>query len=129
MTILFSNSNQKYANQAFLVPLLRIFVFCTKLCNKANLRALMSNMRMVFQNCCPKHPKKLFLVPNLRFQFLHEILQLDKLGSVDYKYDNCFSKFHPKDPFKAFLVPRLFFFWFGWNFIVSQIRGCWFNIW
>ena len=47
-------------------PNLRIFIFCTKLCNKANSRVLISNMTMVFQNCCPKHPNKVFSVPNLR---------------------------------------------------------------
>ena len=34
--------------------------------NKANLKALISNITNVFKNCCPKHPNKAFLVPNLR---------------------------------------------------------------
>ena len=48
----------KRANQAFLVPNLRIFNFYTKLYNKTNSRALISNMTIDFQKCCPKHCKK-----------------------------------------------------------------------
>ena len=55
----------KSAILAFFVPNKRLFIFCTKLCNKANWRALISNMTMVFQNCYPKHSKKASLIPNL----------------------------------------------------------------
>ena len=51
---------RKYGNLTFLVPNLRIFIFCTKLCNKANSRVLISIMTMAFQNCCTKHLNKAF---------------------------------------------------------------------
>ena len=47
-------------------PKFKDFYFCTKLCNKTNSRALISNITMVFLNCCPKQPIKAFLVSNLR---------------------------------------------------------------
>ena len=43
------------------------FHFCTKLCSKTNSSALISNVTIVYNNCCPKHPNNAFLVPNLRF--------------------------------------------------------------
>ena len=42
----------KYGN------LTKNFYFYTKHCNKANWRVLISNMTMVFQNCCSKHLNK-----------------------------------------------------------------------
>ena len=66
-----------------------------------------------FQNCCPEHPNNAFFVPNLRILvFAKKTLQLDRLESVDYKYDNSFSTFQPKDPNWAFLAPGLIFFVF-----------------
>ena len=40
-------------------------IFCTKLCNKANLRVLISNMTIAFQNCYPKRLNKAFLITSL----------------------------------------------------------------
>ena len=40
--------------------------FCAKLCNKINLGTLTSTMTIDFQNCCPIHPNKAFLVPKFR---------------------------------------------------------------
>ena len=40
----------------------------------------MSNMRMVFQNCCPKHPKKLFLAPNLRIPVFTRNFAIRQIG-------------------------------------------------
>ena len=62
----FSNSSLKTRKSANFGPKVKDFYFHTKLCNKANLRALIANVTMVFQNCCPKHPNKSFLVLNLR---------------------------------------------------------------
>ena len=50
---------------AFLVPDLRIFIFCTKLCNKAISRLVISHMISVFQNCYPKRPNKANSIPYL----------------------------------------------------------------
>ena len=38
-------------------------------CNWTNSRALISNMTIVFQNCCPKPPNEAILVPNLGIFF------------------------------------------------------------
>ena len=65
-------------------------------------------MKMDFQNCCPRHPKKAFLFPKLRILIF---VPLNKLEGVDNKYDNSFSIFQLKDPNRAFLVP-IIFFWF-----------------
>ena len=74
----------KYANLALLqiwqVPTLRIFIFCAKLCNKANSRPLISNMKMVSQNCYPEHPNKAFLVPNLRILILLRNFTIRQIG-------------------------------------------------
>ena len=66
MTIAFSNSSPKIRKSGFFGSKFKYFYFRTNICNKANLRVLISNMTMAFQNCCPKHPNKAFLVPNLR---------------------------------------------------------------
>ena len=65
---------------AFLVPNLRIFIFCPKVCNKANFRPLISSMTMVFQNCCPKHPNKTFLVPNLKILIFVQNVAIKQIG-------------------------------------------------
>ena len=74
------------------------------------------DMTMVFQNSCPKHPNKTFLVPNLRFLiFARNFVQSDKLEGVDYQYNNNFSIFQPKDPNSTFYGPKftIIFFRFG----------------
>ena len=63
-----------------LVPNLRIFIFCTKLCNKANSKALILKITMVFQNCYPKHPNKTFLVPNLRILTFEQNFAIRQIG-------------------------------------------------
>ena len=84
---------QKYTNKEFLVPNLRIFWFCTKLCNKTNLRELISNTILFFQNCSPKYLNKAFLVPNLRIFIFDETLQQDKFEVYNFQYDNSFRQF------------------------------------
>ena len=55
-------------------------------------------MTISFWNYCPKHPSKVFLIPNLGILiFFHEILQLDKFEGADFKYDNSFLKFQPEN--------------------------------
>ena len=66
MTIIFSNSGPKLRKSGSFRPKFKEFYFCTKLCNKANSRALIWNTKMAFQNCYSKHPNKAFLVTNLR---------------------------------------------------------------
>ena len=99
---------------AFLVPNLRIFYFCIKLCNKANSRALISSMTMVFQNCCLKHSIKVFLVPILRI-FIYgtklEITQMQRYWFQIWKW--FFGIPAQKYPSKAFFVLNvsIFYFW------------------
>ena len=73
MKLLFSNSNLKIPKSGIIGP--KFKDFCIKLCYKTNLRTLTSNMTIVFRNVCPKHPNKVFLVPNLRL-FLYNTFQL-----------------------------------------------------
>ena len=40
----------KHQNKAFLAPNLRILIFCIKLCNFTNWRALITDMTIVFEN-------------------------------------------------------------------------------
>ena len=75
MTIVFSNSSPKIRRWSIFGPKFKDFNFCTNTCNKAKLRALISNMTMVFQNCCPKHLDKVLLLPNLRI-FIFALLIL-----------------------------------------------------
>ena len=72
----------KYGNQAFLVPNLSIFTFCTKLGNKANSGALIENMSMAFQNCCPNHRNKAFSVPNLRILIFAQNFAIRQIGGL-----------------------------------------------
>ena len=64
MTIVFSNFSLEIRKSDIFG--LKFKDFGTKLCCKVNSRALISNMTMVFQNLCPKHPNKSFLVSNVR---------------------------------------------------------------
>ena len=54
MTILFSNSSPKISKSWNFGSKLKDFHFCTRLCNKANLRTQISNMTIVFSNSTPK---------------------------------------------------------------------------
>ena len=76
------------------------FDFYMKLCNKRNSRALTSNMSIVFQNGCPKHPNKAFLVQELKiYIFASDLafLLLEKFKGVNFKYDINFFKFQTRD--------------------------------
>ena len=66
MTIVFSNFSHKTPKLGIFGPKFKDVSFCTKLCYKTDLRALIIKRTKVFQNCSPGHPNKAFLVPNLR---------------------------------------------------------------
>ena len=99
------------------------FYFSTKYCNKANSRVLISNMTIGFQNCCPKHPNKAFLVPNIKilifglnFSFwkIHGYFKYEKIffffanfSLKILKYSNFGSKFRHY----YFILLRLHDFW------------------
>ena len=85
---IFLNSNSKIPKPEFFGPKFKDFY----LCNKTNSRALISNMTIVFQICCAKHPNKALLVVNLRISFF-----CTKFESFDFKYDNILLKFQPKN--------------------------------
>ena len=65
----------------FLVPNLRIFICCMKLCSKANSRVLILNMTMDFQNWCPKHLNEaFFLIPNLGILIFAQNFSITQFG-------------------------------------------------
>ena len=104
----FQIAAQKYGNLVFLVPNLKILIFCSKLCSKANSKGLIANMIKVFQNC-PKHLNKAFLIPNLRILIFARNFAIRQIGRRYYKYNNSFPTIQVKNPNRAFLVPSLFF--------------------
>ena len=75
MTKIFSNSSSKIPKSGIFCPKFKDFYF-----SHQALRALIANMTMVFQNCCPKHPNEAFLVPNLRILFLARNFAVRKIG-------------------------------------------------
>ena len=120
MAILFSNSSPKILKSGIFGPKLKEFYFCTKLCNKANSRRLVSNMTIAFSNSSLNTYKLgVFLIPNLRIFILHQTLQLDKFEGVDFKYDHYFFEFQPS---KAYFVLNISsYFIFAWNFEYSRV--------
>ena len=54
------------------------FYFCTKL--ETNLKALISNMTIAFQDTCSKQLKKTFLVSNLRIFILSRNFAIRQFG-------------------------------------------------
>ena len=121
-----------------MVPKLKDFYFCTKLCKKTNSRMQISNMRIVFSNSSPKIHKSGIFGPKYKL-FFHKILQLDKFGVLISNMKILFSNSISKYPKKTFLVPKLgdfvfftkFFFTifvFALNFATRQIRGRRFQI-
>ena len=73
-------------------PKFRNFCFFAKLCNKANLRVMISIMTIFFSSSRPKYPNKRYLVANLDILFLRKNLQLNNFESTSFKYDNSFFK-------------------------------------
>ena len=60
------------------------FLFCTKLCNQTNLRALISNMTMAFSNSSPKIPKSSIFCPKCKyFLILHAASHIEKFEVTD----------------------------------------------
>ena len=79
-------------------PRFRDLYFCSNLCNKANLRGLISNMTKLFWISSPKTPKLEFWFQVHRFVF----------KGVNYKYDNgFFLNSSPETYKKNFLVLNL----------------------
>ena len=74
MTILFSNSSPKLYKSWNFGPKLKDFHFCTKLCNKTNLRTQISNMTIVFSNSTPKICKSGIFGPKFKdFYFVPNV--------------------------------------------------------
>ena len=73
------------------------FLFCTKLCNLTNSRALISNMTMPFSNSARKYWSKTFFAVNvITFLFLYETSHTAKFDGTDFKNGNILAKFQPK---------------------------------
>ena len=108
MTILFLNSSQKYPNQAFLVPNLRIFIFAPSSATRQIRGFKFPIWQKFFQVPLWKYANQAFSVPNLRIFILHQTLHLEKFESVDFKYDNGFFKLMSKNTqIKQFLSYRV----------------------
>ena len=78
---------QKYPSKEFLAPNLRNFYFCAKVCNKTNLRAVISIMTIVFSTTSAKTTQSdIFGFKFKKFYFCTKY----KFEVVDFKYDNNF---------------------------------------
>ena len=64
MTIWFSNSSPKIPKSVISCPKFKRFLFCTKLCNKANWK--ISNMTIVFSNYSSRICKLDIFVPKFK---------------------------------------------------------------
>ena len=71
------------------------------------MKGITSNAVIVLQSCCPKHPNKEFLVPNLgifilaRNTFSQIFLQSDKFKGTDFNDANNIFKLQPKETNKV----------------------------
>ena len=105
MTILFSNSSLKVPKLCTFGPKFEDFYFHIKLYNKADSRALISNMTIVFQNCYPEQPSKVFLVIDLRiFIFLRNFAFSKNLLTL--------FKFEHKSTPKIYFLSQIYAFLF-----------------
>ena len=105
--ILKINSTQKYPNNAFFVPNLGIFILGRNIANRINLRALISNMTILFSIPVRKHPHQALLVPKLKTFNFAPTFAIRQIQETDFKYHNSFSKLLPKHPKKPFMVSHL----------------------
>ena len=105
-------SSPKILKSSIFGPKFKDFYFYTKLCNKTNSRTLISNVKMVFQNCCPKDPNKALLVPNLRILIFAGNLPIRQFGGRWLEIQQQFVNIPAKDRNRAFMVPNLFIFSF-----------------
>ena len=97
------------------------FFFCTKLFNKANWRALILNMTMIFLNYCPKYPNKAFLVSYLIILIFAWNIAIRQIGGQRWlQIWQQFFNFPAQRPKENIFRPRNMFFaldetLFGWN--------------
>ena len=66
LTIFFFRFKPKKTKSGIFGLKFKEIYFCTEPCNNTNFRVLISSSTIAFQNCCPRHPNEVFLVPNLR---------------------------------------------------------------
>ena len=119
---------QKIHKWGIFGPEFKDFYFCVKRNVKKNSKTLASNMTRIFSNFSPKIRKSGIFGPKLAirqirgrwlqiWQWLFEIAaQNTQITHLELNAN------------RSFLVPSLFFFRFGWKFIVSQIRGYWLKV-
>ena len=123
--ILFSNSSPKKPKQRIFGLKFKDFCFRTKLCNKINSRALILNTTLVFQNCCPKHLNKAFLVLNLRILIFAQNFAIRQIRGHWFQiWQQLFKIPAQKYTNKVLLVPNLRIFNFARNFVFWKIRDC-----
>ena len=86
---------QKYSNEAFFIPNLRIFLFSWNLSNRQIRGYWFQISQQVFKILAEKYTRRHFWdqIQAFLFFFLFcKIWQLDKFESADFKYDNIFFK-------------------------------------
>ena len=69
----------------------------------------------------------LYFQNRLKFLFLHETFHSEKFESVDFKYDNSFSKVHPKIPKSDNFDRKVEFFCFPQILHVDKFEGAGFK--
>ena len=99
MTRIFSNSNPKIPKSGTFSPKLKGFYFCTKLCNKANSRTMISDMPIVFSNSSPKieYANQDFWSQIQAFLLFSRNFGSRQIRGVGFKFDNIVFKSQPKN--------------------------------
>ena len=101
-----------------------------KFCNETNLRVLISDTTLVFQNSSSKKPKEAISGPKFRhfYFFLQNFAsQQSSVCRIEIS-QSCFKILAQKRQNKAFLIPYLGIFAFSCNFATRQIWVCSFKI-
>ena len=124
--IIFKFHPKNYPSKAFLVPNLRIFLFCTKLCNNTNFKTLTSNVTRIFSNSSSKIPKSGTFGPQIKDFYIctktcNKTNLMTQISNTTIAFSNSSSKIGYEN--QAFLVPYLGILVFSRNFAIRLIRG------
>ena len=123
--IIFKFHPKNYLSKAFLVPNLKIFLFCTKLYN-TNFKTLTSNVTRVFSNSSSKIPKSGTFGPKIKDFYIctkpcNKTNLMTQISNTTIAFSNSSSKIGYEN--QAFLVPFLGILVFSRNFAISLIQG------
>ena len=130
MTIVISSSSSKIPKSSIFSPKFKDFYFCTTLCNKTNLRTLISNMTIVFWNSSPKICKLNIFGPKFKdFYFCTKLYCKADSETLISNMTTAFQNCRLNHPNKVLLVPSRRIIIFAQNFAIRQIWRRWFQIW